>query len=123
MWLGLLGGGGLGWLAVQWTADGSLARTLPDGGTAWLYVAAFAGMVAVAVAAVPRIAAGIAGGLAVGLGAAAMVTLRPEEAASAHLGAPLGVTAGLALAAALFGGLVERGGDIRHERRRFQARP
>jgi hypothetical protein len=126
MWLGLLGGGGLGWLAARRTADGSLARLLVDGRTAWLYLAAFAGVLALAVAAAPRVASGAAGALAVGLGAAAIVTLRPDEAVSAHLGAPLGVAAGLALAAALFAGLVPRSGDVRHRagrvRRRLQAR-
>jgi hypothetical protein len=126
MWLGLLGGGGLGWLAVQRTADGSLARFLVDARTAWLYLAAFAGVLALAVAAAPRVASGVAGALAVALGAAAIVTLRPDEAASAHLGAPLGVAAGLALAAALFGGLIPRASDGRHRmrrvRRRLQAR-
>lgn len=113
MWLGMLIGGGLGWLTVQRTADGSLARFLVDTDSAWLYVAALTALLAIGVAAAPRAVSGVAGGLAVGLGAAALVMMRPAEAASAHLGGPLGVAAGVALAAALFGGMTP-GSDARH---------
>lgn len=118
MLLGMLLGAGLGWLVVARTADGSLARFLIDARDGWIYVAAFTGVLAAAVAAAPRVTAGVAGPLAVGLGAAAMVTLRPDEVASSHLGAPLGVAAGIALAAALFAGLAREGGAARHPVRR-----
>jgi hypothetical protein len=101
MVLGMLIGGGLGWLAVQHTADGSMARYLVDERTAWLYVAALVGALCVGALANPRGVAGVAGGLAVGLLVAATVTLRPGPDTAVDLGPPLAVAAAGALGIAL----------------------
>jgi hypothetical protein len=105
MVIGMLIGGGLGWLAVQHTADGSMARYLVDERTAWLYVAALVGVLCVGALANPRWVAGVAGGLAVGLLVAATATLRPATAAASgnavDLGPPLAVAAAGALGVAL----------------------
>lgn len=105
MVIGMLIGGGLGWLAVQHTADGSMAHFVVDERTAWLYVSALVGALLVGALANPRWIAGIAGGLAVGLLVAATVTLRPAAAAASEgavdLGPPLAVAAAGALGVAL----------------------
>jgi len=107
MWLGMVVGGGLGWLAVQHTADGSMARYLVDERTAWLYVAVLAAALCVAALANPRLVTGVAGGLAVGLIVAALVTLQPSTRAATagtgagDLGAPLAAGAVAALGVAL----------------------
>jgi hypothetical protein len=105
MVIGVLSGGGLGWLAVEHTLDGSMARYLVDDRTAWLYVAALVGLLCVGALANPRWIAGLAGGLAVGLLVAATATLRPATAAASDgavdLGPPLAVAAAAALGVAL----------------------
>jgi hypothetical protein len=105
MVIGMLIGGGLGWLAVQHTADGSMARYVVDERTAWLYVAALVGILCVGALANPRWIAGLAGGLAVGLLVAATATLRPATAAASEgavdLGPPLAVAAAGTLGVAL----------------------
>lgn len=103
MVIGMLIGGGLGWLAVEHTADGSMARYFVDERTAWLYVAALVGVLCVGALANPRWVAGVAGGLAVGLIVAATVTLRPSTAgvSGVDVGPPLAVAAAGALGVAL----------------------
>jgi hypothetical protein len=101
MVIGMVIGGGLGWLAVQHTADGSMARFVVDERTAWLYVAALVGALWMGALANPRGVAGAAGGLAVGLIVAATVTLRPATAGASGTGVDLGPPLAVAAAGAL----------------------